>query len=92
MSSLIWGWGMWGMTSLWLSLQPQGLGDMGEVVVIVVRQYGGQCRGSGGCGGMLLLLLLGDAGAGDLGGCIILVVIAICHCWMMLGAGWAFWH
>ena len=41
---------------------------------------------------MLLLLLLGDAGAGDLGGCIILVVIAICHCWMMLGAGWAFWH
>ena len=85
-----------------------GLGDVGDDNIVAVitatgagGHGGGRCHcqatwgtmlGFGGCGGMLLLLLLGDAGAGDLGGCIILVVIAVCHCWMMLGAGWACWH
>ena len=85
-----------------------GLGDVGDddIVAIITATgaggHGGGCRcrqatwgtmlGFGGHGGMSSLLLLGDAGAGDLGGCIILVVIAICRCWMTLGAGWACWH
>ena len=52
----------------------------------------GMMLGFGGHGGVLSLPLLGNAGAGDLGGCIILMVIAVCHRWMMLGAGWACWH
>ena len=70
------------------------VGDDVIVAVIAATGAGGHggghchCRqatwgtmwGFRGCGGMLLLLLLGDSGAGDLGGCIILVVIAICRC------------
>ena len=85
-----------------------GLGDVGDnnIVAIIAAtgaggHGGGRCRrqatwgmmlGFGGRGGMSSLPSLGNAGAGDLGGCIILVVIAVCHYWMTLGAGWACWH
>ena len=94
MSSMTRGWGMWGMTTLWPSSQSWGLGVVGEVVIIVVRQHragghGGQCWGWGDMGGRggMSSPSSGNAGAGDMSGHVILVVMAVHHCWMMLGAG-----
>ena len=80
------------------------VGDNNTVAITTVAGAGGcggHCRhcqatrgmmlGLEGHGGMPSLLLLGDAGAGDMGRCIVLVM-AIHHCWMTQGGGWACWH
>ena len=83
------------------------LGNMGDnnAVAVTAVAGAGECGGGhcchqvtrgmmlglGGHGWMLSSLSLGDTGTGDMGRCIVLVM-AVHHCWMMQGGGWACWH